>query len=54
MRLEILKDLLFQFIKTVVYGKTNIQQEIFGEKVLCIECSCVAIRTSGEISWKAY
>ena len=30
--LEILKNLMIQFLKKIVYGKTNIPQRILGEK----------------------
>ena len=52
MKLEILGNLLIQFIKKLVYRKTSIQQNMIGEKMFCGKCFRRVIRTSDENSWK--
>ena len=50
MKLEILEDRLIYFIEKIVYSKTNIQQEMFGEKMFCGKCSDRVIEISDEKS----
>ena len=51
-KLQILKDHLIQFIKEVVYGKTSIQKEMFGENMFCGKCPFGVIGAKYESLWK--
>ena len=53
-KLEILKNLLIQFFKNIVYDKTSILQEILEEKVFFKKCPYRVIITRNENVWKAY
>ena len=53
-KLKILKDRLIQFIKKIVYGKTNIQKEMFSEEMLRGKCRLRVTGIRNESSWKVY
>ena len=49
---KILNERLIPFIKKIVYGKTSIQKEMLGGKMLGGKCPFRVVRTSDENFWK--